>query len=59
MPTMDLVPYDSGIQFGTRYLTKEAAFFLGAFFLLLSMLRQELIYIGLRLFDTIMVTQRI
>lgn len=27
MPTMDLVPYDSGIQFGTRYLTKEAAFF--------------------------------
>ena len=32
MPTMDLVPYDSGIQFGTRYLTKEAAFFLGGIF---------------------------
>ncbi len=32
MPTASYVPYSSGIDFGTRYLTKEAAYFLGNIF---------------------------
>lgn len=32
MVNMDLVTYDSGIEFGTKYLTKETAFFLGGIF---------------------------
>lgn len=32
MPDFNLVPYNAGIHFGTEYLTKEAAYFLGNIF---------------------------